>query len=601
VLFGLRELQGQKYAYAVEGEQDVLTLRTIGLVATTSGNAGSWNEVHATQLQAAGVTKVVVLPDHDDAGRKHAETVARSCHAAGLQVKLVMLPGLPDKGDVSDWLAVGHTKDELVALVKNTPVHEPVATPVRTEQKRSDTSAAPVLLTEQPWPKPLAEAAYYGVIGEIVRRIEPQTEADPAAVLIQLLVMLGNECGRTPHVRAASDSHHLVLFAVIVGSTSKARKGVSKGQARRVFESVDPDWIRECVVSGLSSGEGVIWAVRDAIQKTEPIKDKGRVIDYQTVTVDAGIADKRLLIIEPEFASMLKVMRREGNTLSPVIRQAWDGDDLRTLVKHDPARATAPHISVIGQITRDELRHEWDITESGNGFGNRFLWACVRRSKELPHGGDPVCLDGCTNQLSQAVTHARQVGELGWEPAADRFWEQIYGRLSADRPGLLGSMTARAEAQVLRLAAVYAVADRSLVLALPHLRAALEVWRFCFDSAAYLFGDRLGDPTADQILRTLRKVSPSGLTKTDLLHDVFSRNRSATDIDRALAVLEKCRLARVEKDRSGGRRPAERWIAEPYDFNDVNDLNPASDPNNVVNVVGSSDASGSERDDAGVF
>src|SRR4029453_2896452 len=124
-----------------------------------------------------------------------------------------------------------------------------------------------------------------------------------------------------------------------------------------------------CLTSGLSSGEGLIWAVRDPIEKQQPIKEGGRVVDYQLVTEDAGVTDKRLLVIESELASTLKVMAREGNTLSPVMRQAWDGHDLRTLTKSSSARATAPHISIIGHITRDELRRYLEATEAANGFG----------------------------------------------------------------------------------------------------------------------------------------------------------------------------------------------------------------------------------------
>jgi hypothetical protein len=133
-------------------------------------------------------------------------------------------------------------------------------------------------------------------------------------------------------------------------------------------------------------------------------------------------------------------------------------------------------------------------------------------------------------------------------------------------------MTARAEAQVMRLAGVYAVADGAAVIRLPHLCAGLEVWRYCFDSAAYLFGDRLGDLVADDILRALREAAPACITRKDITHEVFHRNRSAAEIGRALELLRECRLARMEQDRSGEGRPAERWFAEelrPYDLNDV--------------------------------
>src|SRR5262245_9273058 len=414
--------------------------------------------------------------------------------------------------------------------------------------------------TNDPWPKPLTPPAFHGLLGAIVRAIEPHTEADPAALLTHVLAMFGNVIGRAPHLLAEGDRHYTNLNVGIVGRTAKGRKGVSRGQAQRIFDAIDEPWGRDHVTSGLSSGEGLIWQVRDPITKQQPIRTGGKVTGYQDVIDDKGVEDKRLLVIESELASTLKVMAREGNTLSPVIRQAWDGQDLRTLTKTNAARATAPHVSLIGHITRDELRRYLDATECANGFGNRFLWVCAKRSKELPDGGGRVALDRFVAPLHAAVQHARACGTLGRTPAATILWRAVYGQLSAGRPGMLGAMTARAEAQFMRLALLYALADLRDVIDRPHVQAALAVWRYCFASARYLFGDRLGDPTADEILRALRAEYPASLTRRDL-HDVFGRNRSAAEISRALGLLVECRLVQSDHDHTGSGRPAERWVA----------------------------------------
>jgi hypothetical protein len=442
------------------------------------------------------------------------------------------------------------------------------------------------------WPAPLRDPAFHGVLGEIVNALAPQTEADPAAVLLQMQVMFGNLIGRTAHFRVGADRHYLNLFVGVVGDTSKARKGVSRGLSQRVFAAVDADWADRCITSGLSSGEGLIWAVRDAIEKQQPIKEGGRVVDYQTVVEDPGVVDKRLLVIEPELASTLKVMSREGNTLSAVVRQAWDGQTLQTITKGSPARATAPHISVIGQITRDELLRYLEATEAANGFGNRFLWVAAKRSRELPDGGGDVDVTGFHSRLVDAVGFARNADEIVRDPAARAMWHRVYGRLSAGKPGMFGAMTARAEAQVMRLACLYAVADMSYVVRPEHLRAGLEVWRYCQSTAAYLFGGRLGDPTADDILAALRRVWPDSLTRTEITHDVFKRNKPGREMDRAFALLQQHGLATVDEDRSGEGRPVERWAAADGspddDINDINDISPPDpDPYVVsdVNVV----------------
>ena len=72
-------------------------------------------------------------------------------------------------------------------------------------------------------------------------------------------------------------------------------------------------------------------------------------------------------------------MSREGNTLSAIIRQAWDSGNLHPLTKNSPIRATDAHISIIGHITREELLRYLTETEQANGFANRFIWLMVYR------------------------------------------------------------------------------------------------------------------------------------------------------------------------------------------------------------------------------
>ena len=112
------------------------------------------------------------------------------------------------------------------------------------------------------WPT-IDDAAYYGLTGDVVRTIEPHTEADPVAILIQLLAYFGNIVGRNPHYPVEGDCHRANIYAVLVGDTSKARKGTSAGRVRSVVRYADQKWTDDNVTGGLSSGEGLIYAVRD--------------------------------------------------------------------------------------------------------------------------------------------------------------------------------------------------------------------------------------------------------------------------------------------------------------------------------------------------
>jgi hypothetical protein len=118
------------------------------------------------------------------------------------------------------------------------------------------------------------------------------------------------------------------------------------------------------------------------------------------------------------------------------------------------------------------------------------------------------------------------------------------------------------------LSILYALLDCSAEIRREHLEAALAVWRYAEDSCRYIFGDSLGDPTADEILRALR-ASRDGLTRTDI-RDLFSRNRPEAEITRALNLLLEYRVARVLPADEKRGRPPERWIAceARYDIND---------------------------------
>ena len=391
------------------------------------------------------------------------------------------------------------------------------------------------------WPEPLSEEAFYGLTGEFVRIIEPHTESDPVALLIQLLVALGNVVGRGPHFFAEADKHTANLFLTIVGETAKGRKGTSWGYVKNVISMIDAQWVEKKVFNGLSSGEGLIQAATSG--DTE------------------GTQGNRLLVIESELVSTLQVLGREGNTLSAILRQAWDGGDLRVMTKNSPLHASDAHISIIGHITKDELTRRLTRTDIANGFANRFLWACAKRARVLPEGGNlnPDELAPTITGLREAITFAKTVGEVRRDDSARALWCEVYEALSDGKPGLLGAVISRAEAQVMRLALIYALLDQSSDIRVEHLQAALALWQYCEDSAAYIFGDAVGDPVAEGIWSALMDHS-EGLSRT-AIWNLFNRNKSKDEIDRALSTLALQGLARGEKRNDNGGRPEERWYA----------------------------------------
>jgi hypothetical protein len=162
---------------------------------------------------------------------------------------------------------------------------------------------------------PLSDSALYGLAGEVVQAIEPHTEADPAALLISYLVMLGNACGPQPSAVGA-DWHPGRLFALIVGDSATGRKGTAGSEIERLFDLAEPDWFASRVERGIQSAEAVIARAGDS----------GR--------------DPRLLLTEFEFGRLLATMSRRPN-LSSVLKEAYDGRPLSTITKDPANRRTA--------------------------------------------------------------------------------------------------------------------------------------------------------------------------------------------------------------------------------------------------------------------
>jgi hypothetical protein len=401
----------------------------------------------------------------------------------------------------------------------------------------------------------MEEAAYRGLFGRIVETVDPHTEGDPVAVLASAITAFGSALGRGPYVEIGATKHRVNFFCGIVGETAKGRKGSTWDPIENIMHAADRRWTEGRILSGLSSGEGLISEVRD------PVEVPGK--DGKMITVDQGVKDKRLLVMEGELSQALKVMKREGNTLSPVMRNAWDGKSLRTMVKHSPHRATNPHISVLGHITHDELVRHLTETEMANGLANRFQWFLVKRSKSLPFGGawHTANLQPISRALVAALEYGNSEMRMAWADDAKPLWCEAYELLTEDRAGMFGAVTARAEAQALRLAMIYALADLSREIRLEHVESALAVWQYAEESARLIFGDLLGDPDADKLLTALRDTEDGSMTRNEV-RELFGRNKGAEELDRIRTVLLKEGRIRVTRSREGeGKKPTERWFA----------------------------------------
>ena len=601
--YNLQTLISSDDIYIVEGEKDVDTLRKMNIAACCSPDgAGASSKFKPELVQWFAGKSVFIIPDNDEAGKAFAQDEARILASVAKSVKILDLlnicPKLPEHGDITDVIqALSLTAEQTAEALKNLVESTPDYNNDNTHQPRNQYSKGFVEerdigeIKTKPWPVPIGKAAYYGLTGQVINSIRPYSEADDAALLITWLVMAGNILHRQPFFPVGADRHYINLNACIVGQSSKGRKGMSANFIKDLLEKIDALWAKDKITSGLSSGEGLIYAVRDQVIEQKPIREKGQkgqkgpITGYEDEVVDKGVTDKRLMVVEGEFAQCLQVMSREGNTLSPVIRQAWDTGRLNTLVKTSKNKATGAHISIIGHITEYEIKRLLNQNEMLNGFGNRFLWVLSKRSKYLPDGAivpqniinhlvsqifkvyefaglhkefnfdDEIIIDTIDEARAAARIAFIDV-EMQRDSEANKKWAEIYRSLSTPRPGLGGAVINRGEAQVLRLSMIYALLDLSYTITVDHLNAALAVWEYCEESAKYIFGDMGGNQVAQEIMIALE--AKGEMTQNDIVN-LFNRNKPASQIKEALQELLERGTIEQRKDKSKPGRPTTIW------------------------------------------
>jgi hypothetical protein len=391
-------------------------------------------------------------------------------------------------------------------------------------------------------------AAYSGLVGEVVDLVAPFTEADPAGLLLSFLVGFGSAVGPGPHMVAGGARHPARLDLVLVGRSSRARKGTSWAVIRQVLALSDPDLISRRVVAGIASGEGLL---------------------AELATRSEG--DQRsVLVVEPEIARLLRSAARSAS-LSALLRQAWDGDDLAVLTRRQPIKVTGASISLIGHITAEELRRRLDCTEAANGFGNRLLLCWVERARRLPFDADipQTDLEVLGVRIGMAIAKARTLDRLSFSDDGRDAWKAIYDSLDdGDERGIVGSLLARAEAQLLRLAVTYALLDGSAVITSRHLEAAEGVWRHCEQSVRRVWGVDQVDHVLPTLLDALRAAGPYGLDGTQQ-RDLHARHVGGARLAAARAELARRGLAVTVAEETGGRP---RIITRVVEHNEVADI-----------------------------
>ncbi|CAN5464725.1 hypothetical protein BH11PLA2_BH11PLA2_29280 [soil metagenome] len=373
---------------------------------------------------------------------------------------------------------------------------------------------------------------------QLYRESEPNVEGEAIACVYAVALAYGSAVGRNAYVSVGGTKHYPSEFAVVVGES-----GVGKSEpwtlASSIMERVDPEWHANAIGYGFGSGEGLVERIRDASGD------------------DTGAEDKRLHVILNEFGTLLTRGRREGNTLSQTLTDAYDGRTLQVMNRKSNAlKASSYSLSVWGNVTGEELRKRLrDSLEIVNGFANRFLWLSQTRTKYLPRGGDFRFAESVAMRLRESLAMAKTAGEVVFSEDAAKAWDAYYVSLCESQAS--SPVLSRARVHALRLTLLMALIDGVNVIEERHVFAGLSLWRHTEACAMAIFGNEDDNATLSVAILSTLPVDGS-LVARYKINEVCKRYGNADAVAKALSDLASVNRVRCVIEPTSGRS-AEKW------------------------------------------
>lgn len=536
----LKNLVPKNYELLItEGESDCHTFGCWGFpVIGISGNQG-WLPEYADLPIVENAKRVLICEDQDEGGKKFAARVLKDIP----QALVLRFEGAKDPSELhlkhvdaggEDWLPHPFLQSLYIAIQAAT-----------LEKAMRQPKAA------KPKPAAMRAEAFHGAAGELVALLEPVLETDRASILSNVLACAGVLFQRAAHYKVTADTHYPADYFLTVGNSAISRKGTTTNAVLNVIDRAQVGF-KDKILHGLSTGQGLIAAL---IKKRPVNEEKSDELE----AIPAPIASSVLIEIS-EFAELLAVMKREENTLSAVMRDAWDGKPLGVLTRKDPLKVQNVSLSTIAHITRKELLDKLTSTDRANGFANRFLFVWTQRVKLLPRGDmDDLDCSAVVAKLHAAVEAAQGAGGLKRDYETETIWAEEYKRLTTRGETMTDALLSRAEAHVVRLSLLYALLDSAREIRKEHLRAALAVWDYCEESVRYVFGDA-ADPDYSKILH---KLEGGPLTTGEIRRVVFGDHKSSDWVAETMVALKGLRKVCVG-DKQLKTKTVDAWFLVEY-------------------------------------
>ncbi|MCZ2103545.1 MAG: DUF3987 domain-containing protein [Burkholderiales bacterium] len=417
----------------------------------------------------------------------------------------------------------------------------------------------------------------YGLVGDVARAGSDTTEANPYAIAANFIAFMGCAVGRGPFMAVGNTWHHARMFMLHIGRSGRGRKGDAVsliGRIEHSLKALSKDATPQVHRGGLSSREGLVYLIHDGFTEGK--------------TEVEPILDKRLLVIESEFANVLHQGKREGNTLSAALRDCWDGVSMKPATKSSRLWATDPHIAMVGAVTPSELLGLMASRELTNGFANRFLMFWAERTKMLafPRATRQEDVDALAARVLEVLQFCRADKDkmrVELSPDARKRYEVLYhSELNDNSAGeRITALIERRAPMLLRLAMLFALCDLTTTVEVHHINAALAWVRYSVDSIKFVFASAADEVAVAETNETARKIvdfltAHQRVTRKQITVDCFGGHVNKTRIDAALEELLTCNPPHitVQEDRSGPGRPTKFYELAANKANYANNQQP---------------------------
>ncbi len=401
-----------------------------------------------------------------------------------------------------------------------------------------DDQADHVLPAHRNAPQPDLECLY-GLIGEVAHAGSDGTETSAFAIAANFMAYLSCAIGRGVYLPIGNTRHHTRLFCLHIGRSGRGRKGDSVSLVLRIdtaLRSIDESFAPQIHRGGLSTREGLAALIHDGFKH-------GR-------NEVGAIEDKRLWVVESEFANVLHQGRRDGNTLSAALRDCWDGIDLKPATKSNRVYASDPHVCLSGAISPSELRGLMSAREMSNGFANRFLMIWAERVRMLPFPKETpqAVVEHLARRTLEVLAFVRadhhderEHLKMELSPQAQWRYAQLYrGELhDGVDDGAIGALLERSAPMLLRMAMLMALTDLQTRIEAQHIDAAMAWIRHATASVRFVFVSAAEDARLSQVVdlsnRVLSFLNERGqATRSQISSECFQGKMPKARIDASL-------------------------------------------------------------------